>query len=86
MTERPSTDGGGPADKAGETSDPSHTQPEAAEVESARLLENDARGPLRDAGYSDERIRELADEYIALGVGEDPDAFVDWARDRGPSA
>lgn len=70
-------------DKRGATSESGKPQPEASEVESARLLENKAREPLRADGLSDERIRELADAYVALDLGEDLDAFIAWARDRG---
>jgi hypothetical protein len=38
--------------KRGETSDPGYPQPQAAEVESARLLANDARPALVAAGLS----------------------------------
>jgi len=69
-------------EKHGETAEPGHPQPEAAEVESARLLENEAREELRSAGLSDGDIRRLADEYIALDRGEDLDAFIAWAKDR----
>jgi hypothetical protein len=69
-------------EKHGETTDPGHPQPEAAEVESARLLENQARSELRRAGLTDREIRLLADEYIALDRGEDLDAFISWAKDR----
>ncbi len=68
--------------KVGPSSDPSHPQPEAAEVESARLLANDARAELRSAGLSDREIDLLADEYIALDVGEDLGEFIAWARKR----
>jgi hypothetical protein len=69
-------------EKHGETAEPGHPQPEAAEVESARLLENQARGELRRAGLTDREIRVLADEYIALDRGEDLEAFIAWARER----
>jgi hypothetical protein len=52
-------------------------------VESARLLADDARPALREAGLSDERIRQMADQYIAEDRGADTSAFVDWARGRG---
>jgi hypothetical protein len=72
-------------EKRGETSDPSHPQPEAAEVESARQLENAAAERLGAVGVSRDEIRRLANEYIALDLGEDTDEFVRWARDRhGP--
>jgi hypothetical protein len=63
----------GPSDAAG------RPQPDAPEVESARLLANDARDALRVRGLEDEEIRRLADEYVALDLGEDTDAFILWA-------
>ncbi len=57
-------------------------EPEAAEVESARLLANGARATLSADGLADEEIRRLADAYIALDLGEDTDAFVAWVRER----
>lgn len=69
-------------EKRGETADPGHPQPEAAEVESARLLANQARATLLDAGLSNAQILRLADDYIAEDRGEDLQDFVQWARDR----
>jgi hypothetical protein len=69
-------------EKRGETSDPRHPQPEAAEVESARQLENAAAERLGAVGVSRDEIRRFADEYIALDLGEDTDEFVQWARER----
>jgi hypothetical protein len=69
-------------EKHGETADPGHPQPEAAEVESARLLANDARDELRASGLTDGQIQELADEYIALDQGEAATEFIQWARAR----
>jgi hypothetical protein len=69
-------------DKRGPTADPGHPQPEAAEVESAALLANDARAQLLDDGLDDRTIRRLADEYIALDIGQDVHAFIAWARER----
>jgi hypothetical protein len=69
-------------EKHGETAEPGLPQPEAAEVESARLLENQARVELRAAGLTDQEIRRLADEYIALDRGEELDAFIAWAREQ----
>jgi hypothetical protein len=65
------------------TSDPSQPEPQPAEVESARLLANQAREVLRSRGLDDEEIRRLADEYVALDIGEDLDAFIEWATERG---
>jgi hypothetical protein len=66
---------------------PDHTpQPEAAEVESARLLANQARPRLAAAGFSDQRIDTLASAYIAQDVGESLEEFLRWAHGRGPAA
>jgi hypothetical protein len=45
--------------------------PQAAEVEGARLLANDARQTLRTADFSDEDIDRLADDFIAEDRGEE---------------
>jgi hypothetical protein len=66
--------------KQGPTADPGHPQPTAEEVESARLLADQAREQLRAAGLKDEEIRRLADEYIALHLGEGLPEFIAWAR------
>jgi hypothetical protein len=61
-------------------------EPEAAEVESARLLANQARERLRARGLDDQRVDELASEFIARDLGEDLEAFLRWAGDRaGPA-
>jgi hypothetical protein len=65
--------------KRGATSDPGYPQPQAAEVESARQLANDARRTLLAAGFSDEDIDRLADDFIAEDRGEDTEKFIDWA-------
>jgi hypothetical protein len=71
-------------EKIGDTDDPGRPQPDEAEVESARLLENDARDALRVRDFTSEEIRRLADEYVALDLGEDTDEFILWAiRSRG---
>ena len=61
----------------------SHPQPEAAEVESARLLANQARETLEGRGLQEDEIRRLADEFIALDRGEDLDVFIEWATTEG---
>jgi hypothetical protein len=71
-------------EKEGQTADPGRPQPEAAEVESARLLADDARPELRSVGFSDEEIRRLADRYIAEDRGTGTSEFVDWARRQAP--
>ena len=73
-------------DKSGETFEPGTPQPEAAEVESARLLANQARERLRERGLGDEEIQRLADEYIALDRGEELEAFIRWAGERAGEA
>ena len=67
-------------EKHGETAEPGRPQPEAAEVESARLLANQAREALEAEGYDEVRIRHLADEYIALDRGTSLGGFLDWVR------
>ncbi|HZD18205.1 MAG TPA: hypothetical protein VE669_08695, partial [Actinomycetota bacterium] len=57
-------------------------QPEAAEVESARLLANETRDALRAAGLSADDVRRLADRWVAEDLGEDPKRFVEWAREQ----
>jgi hypothetical protein len=70
--------------KAGESADPEHPQPEAAEVESARLLENGAREALGDR-MDDERLRRLADEFVSTGGQGEVAAFLAWLADRDPA-
>ena len=48
-------------------------------MESARLLANEARERLSNE-WSDDDVRRFADEYVALDLGEDLDAFVAWVR------
>ncbi|MGH9155175.1 MAG: hypothetical protein ACRD1K_04860 [Acidimicrobiales bacterium] len=57
-------------------------EPEAAEVESAHLLANQARSLLADDELSDEELRRLADEFVARDRGEDLASFAEWARHR----
>jgi hypothetical protein len=70
-------------EKSGETADPPHPQPEAAEVESARLLANQARDRLEAHGLEWDEIRRLADEFVSLDRGEDLETFVEWASSEG---
>ncbi|HEV2895770.1 MAG TPA: hypothetical protein VG411_18630 [Actinomycetota bacterium] len=58
-------------------------EPEASEVESARLLANQARPELGAAGVSDQRIDELASEFIARDIGEGLEEFLRWAQAEG---
>jgi hypothetical protein len=69
-------------EKRGESADEGHPQPEAAEVESARRLANQARERLLRVGLSNEEIRRLADDYIAEDRGENLDDFIEWAMQR----
>ena len=80
--------GAGPLEpeKRGETAEPGAPQPEASEVESARLLANQARDRLEPDGFTEPEIRRLADEFVAQDRGEDLEAFVEWARGRGKGA
>ena len=82
--EDPRTPGPLKPEKLGATSERGHPQPQAAEVESAHQLANDAREELRAAGFSDERIQQLADQFIAEDRGEGTPEFVAWARNLGP--
>ena len=64
---------------------PDHVpEPEASEVESARLLANQARPELGADGFSDQRIDELASEFIARDIGEGLEEFLRWAGAEGP--
>jgi hypothetical protein len=68
-------------------SDEGRPEPDAPEVESARLLANSARDRLRARGMDDQDIQKAADAYIALDLGEDTDDFISWITDRdSPSA
>ena len=68
-------------EKRGETFDRHEVQPQAAEVESARLLANQARESLAADGLSDDEIRSLADDYVAQDRGESLGGFIEWARE-----
>jgi hypothetical protein len=83
MTPEPTTAPGPLEDvKRADDEPEGEVQPEAAEVESARLLGNAARGRLVSAGLSDQDIERLADEFIARDRGEDVETFVAWACER----
>jgi hypothetical protein len=82
VNEHPMPPGPLEPEKRGESSDPTLAQPEAAEVESARILANEAREALRGAGLSDALIRRLADEFIARDRGEGLPEFIEWANAR----
>lgn len=69
-------------EKTSDDSDPGRPEPDAEEVESARLLANGARTALRGDGFDDEMIRRLADAYVALDLGEDTGDFIAWSRER----
>ena len=81
MSRRDDSPGPLAGEKSSDQSPPGERQPEAAEVESARMLANQARDGLRSAGLDDPTIERLADRYIAEDRGEDLDAFVAWARE-----
>jgi hypothetical protein len=62
------------------TSDPGYPQPETAEVESARLLENATKDRLMAEGLPEDDVRRLADEYVALDMADaSNEAFISWA-------
>jgi hypothetical protein len=61
-----------------ERADP--TEPDPMEVESARLLANEARDRLRGQGLDDDTIEELADEFRTTSQG-DLGEFLGWLRD-----
>lgn len=63
-------------------SEPGAIEPMPDEVESARLLANHTRDRLEAEGLEFQTIRQLADEYIALHIGEDDDDFVRWVLER----
>jgi hypothetical protein len=63
-------------------SDPRHPQPEGVEVESARLLEMQALERPEVRGFDRDDLRALADEFIALDLGEDLEAFLRWVQER----
>lgn len=82
MADGPLRRGGLADEKTGASADADHRQPEAAEVESARQLENAAATQLGETSLSREDLRRLADEYVALDLGEDVDEFLAWAKRR----
>ena len=86
MTNRDQAPGPLADEKSSDQSPPGERQPEAAEVESARMLANQGRERLRSAGLSDPTIERLADRYIAEDRGEDLDAFVGWAVENAASS
>ena len=66
--------------KAGAGDTPGEPQPKDTEVESARLLANDASPLLEADGLDREEVRRLADRFIAAGNEGDTERFVRWAR------
>jgi hypothetical protein len=54
--------------------------PEAAGVESARMLANEARERLQSQGLDDPTIDKLADRFVGEDRGEDVDVFIEWAQ------
>jgi hypothetical protein len=69
-------------DETSEGSTPGRPEPDAEEVESARLLADSARAVLRAEGFEDEPLRRLADASVALDLGQDTEDFIPWARER----
>lgn len=68
--------------KEGSTDTPGEPQPKNTEVESARLLANDAGPLLEPDGLGDDDVRRLADEFIAGGNEGDTERFLAWVRTR----
>jgi hypothetical protein len=82
VTDRPLARGELAREKAEAATEPDRPQPQAAEVESARQLENAAAAELQARGVPRDEIARLADEYIALDLGEGADEFIAWAARR----
>lgn len=85
--DRPTDETNTPGDETdeklgGQTADAGHPQPTTSEVESARTLEMDAADRLTAEGVQRDDVRRLADEYIALDLGQGTDDFVAWVRQR----
>jgi hypothetical protein len=72
--------------KAGATDAPDEPQPKDSEVESARLLANDAAPLLETDGLDRDEVRRLADAYIAAGNEGGAERFVRWARSADASS
>jgi hypothetical protein len=68
--------------KEGESFEPGERQPKAEEVESARLLANEAMDVLVAGGFTRDDVRRFADEYIARHLGEGMPEFIEWAKKR----
>jgi hypothetical protein len=66
--------------KRGATDAIGEPQPKDTEVESARLLANDAAPLLEADGLDRDEVRRLADAYIAAGNEGDTERFVRWVR------
>jgi hypothetical protein len=56
--------------------------PDPMEIESAKLLANEARDRLRAEGLDDVTFDKLADRFIVEGRGDDVDEFIAWSRDQ----
>jgi hypothetical protein len=67
--------------KAGATDDPVLPQPKDTEVESARLLANEAAPLLEADRLERDKVRRLADAFIAAGHEGDTQRFVQWVRE-----
>ncbi len=58
---------------------------EEFKAESAQILANEARDRLQSRGFSDTRIRELAEAYVAEEAASvDLEDFVDWVTFQRP--
>ena len=51
---------------------------DASREEGARVLADEARGRLKDRGFTDRQIREWAETYIAEEGSGSVDGLIDW--------
>lgn len=57
-------------------------------IEAARVLANDAKARLEQAGFEDEQLRKWAETYITRHGSGDVEGFIAWitAKERGDGA
>jgi hypothetical protein len=68
--------------KAGASDAPGEPHPKDTEVESARLLANEAAPRLEREVMDADEVRRAADSFIAAGNEGDVDRFIHWVRQR----
>ena len=54
--------------------------PELSDIESARILANDARSRLHDEGFEDSQIDDWADTFVSEVGSGDVEEFIEWIR------